>query len=269
MQTRTYRRPRATWPNYFAIAFILILTVVGLAVPLHFAESSSRNRGSMARSKDVEALSRHSSRWASSILPWVAGESVTLYAADCVTPTSSFSLGQVVCAKTDGVDLSVPGNHYMNWIDSQLNQTNGGTITTNPQFFQFAAPTADTWKATIGRVSPPDSSIVGNPPVFTVSADKPGIGIFAGDGAGGCTNTPKSVFNLQDANKDVCAKVTGGQANQYILWSNAKSELVQNVPLGPGQNAFTLSTGSSLGDWRVILFEPFGGSVYAITNFTV
>src|SRR6201999_3751324 len=57
-------------------------------------------------------------------LPWMAGESVTLYAADCATPRSSFNLGEVVCAKTDGVDLSVANNHYMNWIDSQLNSTN-------------------------------------------------------------------------------------------------------------------------------------------------
>jgi uncharacterized repeat protein (TIGR01451 family) len=30
-----------------------------------------------------------------------------------------------------------------------------------------------------------------------------------------------------------------------------------------------LTAGSSLGDWRVILFEPFGGSVQAVTSFTV
>lgn len=199
-----------------------------------------------------------------------AGPTVVTYASDCVTPKSSFNLGEVVCAKTDGVDLvTVPGNHYMNWIDSQLNETNGGTITQNPQFFLFAPPTADTWKATIGRVTPPDSSIVGNPPIFTVSSDRPGIGIFEGDGGGLCTNTPKSLFNLQDTNKDVCAKVVGGQANQRILWSNAEFKLVQDVPLGTGENVFTLSALSSLGDWRVILYEPFGGSVYAVTPFTV
>src|SRR5690349_2314856 len=60
-------------------------------------------------------------------------ESVTLYAADCVTPKTAFNLGDTVCAKTDGIDLSVPNNFYMNWIDSQSNQTNGGSITQNPQ----------------------------------------------------------------------------------------------------------------------------------------
>jgi len=32
---------------------------------------------------------------------------------------------------------------------------------------------------------------------------------------------------------------------------------------------FTLTTSSNLGDWRVILFEPFGGTVQAVTSFTV
>src|SRR4029453_10198053 len=32
---------------------------------------------------------------------------------------------------------------------------------------------------------------------------------------------------------------------------------------------FTLNQNSSLGDWRVILFEPFGGAVQAVTTFTV
>src|SRR6185436_9492217 len=114
-----------------------------------------------------------------------AGESVTLYAADCVTPRSAFNVGEMVCAKTDGVDLSAAGNHYMNWVDSQLNSTNGGTITQNPQYFLFSPPTADTYKATIGSVSPADSSIVGNPPIFT-AANGNALATFASN----CT-TPK------------------------------------------------------------------------------
>lgn len=86
--------------------------------------------------------------------------------------------------------------------------------------------------------------------------------------AGDCM-TPKSVFNLQDTDLTVCAKVTGGQAGQVIIWSNANFVAVQNSPLGSGESTFTLSSGSSLGEWRVILYEPFGGSVYAVTPFTV
>src|SRR5262249_5951979 len=197
----------------------------------------------------------------------MTGETIAVFAADCVTPKSAFKLGEVVCAKTDGVDLTtVPNNYYLNWIGPNGN-TNGPTITQNPQFFLFALPTSNTevgtWKATIGRVSPPDSSIIGNPPQFTVS-EGPAVGVFASD----CT-TPKSVFNLQDTDKTVCAKVTGGDASQFILWSSADFVLKQSTPLGTGESTFTLSSGSSLGDWRVILYEPLGGSVFAVTPFTV
>ncbi len=127
-------------------------------------------------------------------------ESVTLYAADCVTPKTAFNLGESVCAKTDGIDLSVANNHYMNWIDSSLNQTNGGTITQNPQYFLFVPPSSGTWKATVGRVAPADSSIIGTPPLFTVS-DGPAISTYASN----CT-TPQTTFTLGDT---VCAKVSG------------------------------------------------------------
>src|SRR6266545_2860480 len=217
MKTATGRRP-ITSRIHFSI-LLGVLAVAVLAVPFHSVDSSSRggDKGNSGTG-NIEANYSDNGKgfsylaWSSTLLSPITGESVTLYAADCVTPKSAFSLGEVVCAKTDGVDLTtVPGNYYMNWVDSQVNQTNGGTITQNPQYFLFSPPTADTWKATIGRVAPPDSSIIGNPALFTVSATQPGIGIFAGNGSGGCTNTPKSVFNLQDANKDVCAKVTGGQ----------------------------------------------------------
>jgi uncharacterized repeat protein (TIGR01451 family) len=85
---------------------------------------------------------------------------------------------------------------------------------------------------------------------------------------GGCS-TPKSVFNLQDTDKTVCAKVTGAPSTWRLIWSNADSVAVQNVAVGSGTSTFTLTSGSSLGDWRVILYEPFGGSVQSVTTFTV
>jgi uncharacterized repeat protein (TIGR01451 family) len=86
--------------------------------------------------------------------------------------------------------------------------------------------------------------------------------------ASDCT-TPKTLFNLQDTDKTVCAKVTGAQPSWQIIWSNANFLAVQNAPVGSGTSTFTLSTNSSLGDWRVILFEPFGGSVQQVASFTV
>ncbi len=139
----------------------LLMAVTAMAVSFDSVHSSSRGKtagGGLVQRKKNTSVAKTAETfplagWTSTLrLPSMAGESVTLYAADCATPMSSFNLGEVVCAKTDGVDLSVANNHYMNWIDSQLNSTNGGTITQNPQFFLFTPPTADTWKATIGSV---------------------------------------------------------------------------------------------------------------------
>jgi uncharacterized repeat protein (TIGR01451 family) len=56
-----------------------------------------------------------------------------------------------------------------------------------------------------------------------------------------------------------------------LIWSNANNIAVQTTTLTTqhGSATFTLNTNSSLGDWRVILFEPFGGTVRAVTPFTV
>lgn len=88
--------------------------------------------------------------------------------------------------------------------------------------------------------------------------------------AGNCT-TPKSVFNLQDTDLVVCAKFTNAKIGWRLIWSNADFIAVQTVPLTTqnGSATFTLNANSSLGDWRVILFDPFGGSVQAVTSFTV
>ena len=94
----------------------------------------------------------------------------------------------------------------------------------------------------------------------------PGVDTFAGD----CT-TPKSVFNVQDTDLTVCAKFTDAKIGWRLIWSNASFVAVQDTPLTTqhGTATFTLNANSSLGDWRVILFDPFGGSVQAVTRFTV
>jgi len=69
----------------------------------------------------------------------------------------------------------------------------------------------------------------------------------------------------------VCAKFTNAKIGWQLIWSNANSIAVQTVPLTTqhGTATFTLNANSSLGDWRVILYEPFGGSVQQVTRFTV
>ncbi|HEV8428308.1 MAG TPA: HYR domain-containing protein [Pyrinomonadaceae bacterium] len=246
----------------------LLMVFTAMAVPFDSVHSSSRGNNAiegLVQPKN-ETFTRHTG-WISS-LSWLsmAGESVTLYAADCVTPKSSFNLGEVVCAKTDGVDLSVPNNHYMNWIDSQLNSTNGGSITQNPQFFLFTPPTADTWKATIGRLAPADSSIIGNPPLFTVSSGV-GVATYAAD----CT-TPKTTFTLGDT---VCAKISGSDPGdrRRIGWVDPAgiTRTFTAITADPQTDSFTLpSTETSTidvfvvdnrGQWQVNVVSSDGSIV--------
>lgn len=88
--------------------------------------------------------------------------------------------------------------------------------------------------------------------------------------ASNCT-TPKTVFNVQDTDLTVCAKFTNALPGWRVIWSNAHFVSVQNSPISTpnGSATFTLSPTSSLGDWRVIIFDPIGGGVHAITTFTV
>jgi len=88
--------------------------------------------------------------------------------------------------------------------------------------------------------------------------------------AGNCT-TPKTVYNVQDTDLTVCAKFTNAVPGWRVIWSNARGVAVQTntITAANASASFTLTTSSSLGDWRVILFEPFGGTVQAVTTFTV
>ncbi len=88
--------------------------------------------------------------------------------------------------------------------------------------------------------------------------------------AGNCT-TPKTVYNVRDTDLTVCAKFTNAVPGWKVIWSNARGTAVQSAAITSGNSSatFTLTQNSSLADWRVILFEPFGGTVQAVTTFTV
>lgn len=109
-------------------------------------------------------------------------------------------------------------------------------------------------------------SVVRNFNFLMPQAVPPTVATFAGN----CTD-PKTVFNVQDTDLTVCAKFTGASPGWRVIWSNARFVTVQSSPIttANGSATFTLTPSSSLGDWRVILFEPIGGTVHAITSFTV
>ncbi|HET6854496.1 MAG TPA: immunoglobulin-like domain-containing protein [Pyrinomonadaceae bacterium] len=89
---------------------------------------------------------------------------------------------------------------------------------------------------------------------------------FASD----CT-TAKSVYNVQDTDLTVCAKISNALPGWRVIWSNGRSVAVQTTALTAANTSatFTLTTSSNLGDWRVIIFDVFGQTVQAVTPFTV
>ena len=135
-----------------------------------------------------------------------------------------------------------------------------------------SAPTAPVNKTTFTEIDNTTAAVPGVlSPGFNFLTPMPQSGpvsveTFAGD----CT-TPKTVFNVQDPDLVVCAKFTDAVPGWTVIWSNARGTAVQTSGITAANSSatFTLSTGSNLGDWRVIIFEPFGGSVQTVASFTV
>ena len=88
--------------------------------------------------------------------------------------------------------------------------------------------------------------------------------------AGNC-NDAKTTFNLQDTDLTVCAKFTNASPGWFVIWSNARGTAVQMSPITAANSSatFTLNANSNLGDWRVIIYEPFGNASFAVSPFTV
>ena len=248
----------------YSTAFVLLMfAVAAIAVPFSVGSRSHvENRPSIGPNN--APISVHPETWFPSSAP-LAGETVELFAQDCSTPLTDLNLGEIVCAKTDGVDLTVPNNYYVNFFDSSLNETNGGTITQNPQFFYFTPPTTGVWKANIGRVVPPESSIIGNPPIFTVNS---GVGVATY--ASNCT-TPQTTFTLGDV---VCAKVSGAdQFNRRLAWVDPAgiTRTFTAITTNPQTDSFTLpNTNTSTidvyvvdnrGEWQANVVSSRGGIV--------
>ncbi len=123
MKNGSRRRHLVRLSSVFLIsAFILAVAV--LAVPFYSASATFSPNGAL---QPRATLGR--SGWIPTLsLPSMTGETIAVYAADCTTPKISFNLGETVCAKTDGVDLTIPGNYYVNWTGPN-GTTNDGTIT--------------------------------------------------------------------------------------------------------------------------------------------
>ena len=277
MKTPARRRSTGRFNSLIMFGMLLIATV-GMALPaVHSSSTAEPSAGDKASTRSLSA-GRFSGygNWLPSVAPAaLAGETIEIFASDCTTPKTAFAAGETICAKTDGVDLTtVPNNYYVNWHHPDNSTTNGGTITTNPQYTLFSIPTSGsylgTWKANIGRVDPAESSIIGNPPTFTVSARQT-IATFAWDITGQtCTNTPKTNFVVGET---VCARTAGvdPQFNRRLAWVDADGLTREFAPVtsDPATDDYALALNeTSLGTWKANVVSS-KGSVVVGTNFTV
>ena len=201
----------------FSLIGVLMIAAAAIVLPLSLrthagparqgvsAERSSLNSQKSAAPIRAAAVMR-------SFAPF--SESIATYAWDCSTPRTVFAYGETVCAITDGVDLSFPGGRWVNWILlNPATVVSGGQgqadITTNPQVFRFKPTISGNYKVSIAQTGDisqtPADFTVQDPPIITYASD--------------CV-TRKTVFDLQAADKTVCAKVTGGFAGQTVIWSN-------------------------------------------------
>lgn len=78
-------------------------------------------------------------------LPVPLVESIAIYEATCTTPTTSFDLGDTVCARINGAPLDPDrAQRRIAWVSHYGSQVQGAEITTDPQTTFYTIPTAAT-----------------------------------------------------------------------------------------------------------------------------
>ncbi|HEX5874393.1 MAG TPA: immunoglobulin-like domain-containing protein [Pyrinomonadaceae bacterium] len=148
-----------------------------------------------------------------------------------------------------------------------------GALLALPLFIGSAStPTAPVNKNTFSEINNASPVVPGVlSPSFNFLTPTPQSGPVSVETFAGDCSTPKNVFNIQDPDLVVCAKFTDAKPGWTVIWSNGRGTAVQTSGITAANSSatFTLSPNSNLGDWRVIIYEPFGGSVQAVATFTV
>lgn len=277
---RTGNTPKPNQHHYVNLAVrlgILIVLLVLVTVPLYTASSSSSPRsGEMgansekAGQKGPNLASAPSSTFHSLLpTPTSSPETITTYAADCLTPKTSFVVNEVVCAQTVFVSEA---NRFVNWFGPSGHASgSAGTtpITTNlQQNFLFTPTEAGLWKVTIA--DPLDSSIV--PTVFVVVPAGPIVTYRTG-----CLITDTNFVLGQT----VCARVTGGTALPRRLQFVDPSGFIRqttNITSDPQDISYPIpsdqtstvgnTTVDNRGTWKVNMISS-RSTVVARTTFVV
>ena len=76
-----------------------------------------------------------------------AGEAITTYESDCVTPNNMFDLGETVCARVSGARLGAGAGfapRRVNWVARTGSVVQSGDVTADPQTFSFTLPSSET-----------------------------------------------------------------------------------------------------------------------------
>lgn len=156
------------------------------------------------------------------VLP--AAETIDTYAADCVTPKSTFALGETVCAKLSGAPAGVRRFDWANTYPIVVRQSTA--VTTDPQTDTFTIPTAQTsnvlgrtidnrgtWR--VNSTSTIDGTVYASA-FFTVSDP----------------NNPVAELSLSNVVRIGATKVAaGGNVSFQVLVRNQGPDAAQNVTL--------------------------------------
>src|SRR5437764_4796083 len=122
MRIRHAQHPK-TRLNYLIVFGVFTMVAAVVAVPFSLVRSSSLPTSVTSRSSinlgaptsNLVGSLNASSRTFRSLLPILqpSPETVTIFAADCVTPKTTFKLGETVCAQTDNV---TENDRWVNWL---------------------------------------------------------------------------------------------------------------------------------------------------------
>jgi uncharacterized repeat protein (TIGR01451 family) len=84
-------------------------------------------------------------------MPFQAGETIATYESDCTTPSSTFELGDTVCAKVTGVTVAAPGGfapRRVSWVARTGSIVQETGVTTAAESFSFTLPSSETTTVT-------------------------------------------------------------------------------------------------------------------------
>ncbi|HYJ85612.1 MAG TPA: HYR domain-containing protein [Pyrinomonadaceae bacterium] len=261
--------------NSILLVGALMIVAAVLAAPVYSVNSgslqigSSRAKVSSKPSSNAsqlnllsasDSLARRPSSTLGSLLavPGPLQETIATFAADCETPKVSFTLGETVCAVTNGVDLNFPGGRWVHWLRPNTTIAHGGSgitdITTNPQSFSFVPDAVGAWKATIAETgddsqTPAVFTVTGNPPLATYQSN--------------CLLAQDS-FTVGDT---VCAKADANfSGTRYIYWVDSQGAAVQTDAITSTSPSATRVM-TEAGNWSVYLSD--GDGLLARAEFSV